>query len=74
MQTIALGVGKQWDHAVKHKELYLVTCNGTWWRIIWEKGYIYIYRLGHYAVQQKLIEHCKSTIIEKMKILKNHHL
>ena len=26
-------------------------------------------RLGYFAVQQKLTEHCKSTIIEKVKIL-----
>ena len=40
----ALGVDKQWDPAVQHRELYLVTCDGTWWRIIWEKRiYIYIY-------------------------------
>ena len=30
---------------------------------------VYI-ELCHFAVQQKLIEQCKSTIIEKMKILK----
>ena len=41
MQTIAFGVDKQWDPAVEHRELYLATCDGTWWRIIWEKEYIY---------------------------------
>ena len=31
--------------------------------------YMYIYVcLGHFAVQQKLTKHCKSTIIEKIKI------
>ena len=29
MQTFASGVDKQWDPAVQHRELYLVTCNGT---------------------------------------------
>ena len=45
MQTIALGVDKQWGPAVQHKELYPITWDGTWWRIMWEKesGYIYIY-------------------------------
>ena len=42
-QTIAFGVDKQWDCAVQHSELYLVTCAGTWWRIMWEKEYIYMY-------------------------------
>ena len=32
--------------------------------------YIYIYNWGHFAVQQKLTEHCKSTIM-KNKFLKN---
>ena len=27
-------------------------------------------RLGHFAVQQKFTEHCISTIIEKIKILR----
>jgi len=31
--------------------------------------YIYVW-LGHFAVQYKLIEHCKSTIMEKIKIIK----
>ena len=36
------------------------------------KKYIYIHIyicLGHFAVQWKLTEHCKSTVIEKIKIL-----
>ena len=32
--------------------------------------YIYIYMwMGHFAIQQKLTEHCKLTITEKIKIL-----
>ena len=27
-------------------------------------------RVGHFAIQQKLTEHCKSTIMEKIKIIK----
>ena len=42
MQTIAFGVDKQWDFAVEHRELYPVTCDGTWWRIMWEKEYKYM--------------------------------
>ena len=26
--------------------------------------FIYIYKLGHCAVQQKLVQHCKSTILQ----------
>ena len=37
MQTIAFGVDKQWDAAVWHRELYLVSSDGIWWRIMWEK-------------------------------------
>ena len=40
MQTIAFGVDKQWGPAVEHRELYSVTCSGTWWKIKWEKEYI----------------------------------
>ena len=81
MQTIAFGVDKQWDPAIKLRELYLVTCDGTWWRIMWEKKIcvcvcvcmcvcvsvcvcVCIW-LGQFAVQQKLTEHCKSTIVKK---------
>ena len=42
MQTITPGMDKQWDPSVWHRELYLVTCNGTWQKIMWEKEYIYI--------------------------------
>ena len=24
------------------RTIYLITCNGTWWRIMWEKEYIYM--------------------------------
>ena len=69
--------------------IYLVTCDGTWWRIIREKEYMCIHVcicmcvcacvcvyewLGYFAVQRKLIEHCKSTVIEKTKILKNIYI
>ena len=41
----------------------------TWWKMVREKECAYMW-LGHFAVQQKLIEHFKSTITEKIKILK----
>ena len=40
MQTIAFGMDEHWDPAVQRWELYLVTCDGTWWRIMGEKEYI----------------------------------
>ena len=30
MQTIAFGMDKQWDAAVLHWELYVVTYDGAW--------------------------------------------
>ena len=58
MQTIACGMDKQQDPAVEHSELYQVTCDGTWWRKMWEKEYIHMYIyiyvcvwLSHFAVQ-----------------------
>ena len=42
----------------------LITYDGTWQRIMWEKECIYIW-LGHFAVQQKLADHCKSIIIKR---------
>ena len=32
-----------------------------------KRMYIYMYEWGHFAVQQNLTEHCKSTIIKKLK-------
>ena len=45
-----------------------------WWKMMWDnmrkRMYVYIYVwLGHFAIQQKLTEYCKSTIIERIKIL-----
>ena len=31
-------------------------------------------RLGHFAVQQKIDEHCKPTIMEKIKIIKKKYI
>ena len=36
----------------------------TWWKIVWKKWmYVYVW-LGHFAVQKKLKEYCKSSIIK----------
>ena len=42
MQTIAFGMDKQWDPAVYHWKLYLVTYDRAWWKIIWIKECIYV--------------------------------
>ena len=72
MQTIAFGVDKQWDFAVEHRELYPVTCDGTWWRIMWEKEYIYdwvpLLHNGNWQSKSIIIK------IKKLKRQKNHTL
>ena len=51
MPTTAFGMDKKWDPAVEHWELYVVTCDGAWWRIMWKKEGIYVrVWLGHFAV------------------------
>ena len=44
MQTISFGMDKQWDPAIYStgNYIYLVTCDGTWWRIMGEKECIYV--------------------------------
>ena len=50
--------------------------NHLWWNMmednvrkkcIYTHTHIYIYKLGHFSVQHKFTEHCKSTIIIKKK-------
>ena len=77
--SITFRMGKQWGPTVQHRKLCPVSWNRTLWGMIWEKEYIrivcmyvwlgqYIYVcmyvwLGQFAVQQKLTQHCKSTIL-----------
>ena len=42
MPTIPFGLNKQWGPSVQHRELYPITCDGTWWKIIWGKECVYI--------------------------------
>ena len=59
---------KQWGPAAQHRELHPISWDRPWWKIVWEKQsmgkrmYIHV-RLGHYAVQQKLTQHYKSTTL-----------
>ena len=66
MQTTTFGMDKHWGPTVQHKELYPISWVRIWSKLVWKKMYIYVH-LGHFAVQQKLKEHCKSTIIKKEK-------
>ena len=43
---------------------------GTWWRIMWEKECIYVWDWVTLLYSRKLTEHCKLTIIEKIKIIR----
>ena len=62
MQTVTFRMNRQWGPAIQHRELCPITCDGTWKRVrtdVW---------LDQFAVQQKLTEQCKSTIIKFLKI------
>ena len=43
-------------------------------RKIQDSGKKYAYKLGHFAVQLKWTEHCKSTIREKIKIFEKQKI
>ena len=47
------------------------TCDEIWWRIMWEKECVCV---SHFAVQQRLREHCKSTKINSLKFKKKEWL
>ena len=41
MQTITFRMDKQWSPTVQHREVYPISCGRTWWKILWQKEYIY---------------------------------
>ena len=47
---------RQWGPAVKHKELGAITCDGTWWKIIWER--MWRCMTGSLCCTEKLTEQC----------------
>ena len=62
LRTITFRKGKQQSPTVQHRNY--IQSLGVEHDGRWEKECIYIYVwLGHDAVQQKLTEHCKSTIL-----------
>ena len=64
MQTSPFGVDKQWDLCIAQETI----SNHLWWNMLEDnvrkRMYIYAW-LGHFGVQQKSTEHCKSTITLK---------
>ena len=64
-------IDKQWGPTVQHREPYPDSCDRRWWRIILKKMYVSVW-LGHFAVQQKLARHYKSTIHIKKKVAVMH--
>ena len=46
MQITVFGMDKQRDPALQPWELYLVTCDGAWWRLMWEKECTHVCVIG----------------------------
>ena len=68
MQAIAFGVDKQWNPPMSHLWCNMMEDNVKKRMCVCVYVYTHIYVwLGHFAVQQKLTEQCKATIIEKIK-------
>ena len=67
MQTIAFGMNKQWDPALQHWGLDLVTYEGAWWNDIRKRMYISMCDWVTLLYGKKLTGHCKPTTMEKNK-------
>ena len=66
MQIITFRIDKQCGLTVEYKEIYPISWDRSWWKIIQERKCIYTYihiKLCPFSVQQKLAQHCKSTIL-----------
>ena len=62
---LTLSYHQQTHYLLYSRELYPITCDRTLWKIDNMRKRIYTYVwLGHYAVQQKLTEIYKSTILQ----------
>ena len=64
MHTFVYGMDDQWGPAIYSTgTIYSIFCAN-----LHGNGYVYIYLyLNHFAVEQKIIQNCKSTILQKMK-------
>ena len=60
---------RSWSCAIQHRELDPGSWDRLWWEIIREKECLWDAWLGHYAVQQKWTQHCKSTILSSSSLL-----
>ena len=71
MQTITCGMDKQWGPTVYSTGHYIQSLGKDQDGRQYKKGNVWSYKrgneqVGHSAVQQKLAQHCKSTIIKKI--------
>ena len=69
MPTIAFGMAKQWDPDEQPWELYLITFDGAWWRIMTEKECICVCVTGSLCCIVENWWQCKPDIKEKIKII-----
>ena len=79
MQTITFRMDEKQGPNVQYRELYSISYNKPLKRVcIYIYIYIYIYikyifmyvYLSHFAIQQRLAQHCKSTILQQKIFLK----
>ena len=73
MQTITFRMDEKQGPNVQYRELYSISYNKPLKRVciyIYIK-YIFMYvYLSHFAIQQRLAQHCKSTILQQKIFLK----
>ena len=68
--------------AAQRRELYSVSRNNLWWKRIWKKYVcvcvcVCVLVHSHFAVHQKLTQHCKSTVfpfLNRVGMERNMHL
>ena len=63
MQAAPHGLEKQQGPTVRHGEAWSISCEKSSWKEYEGRLHIYV-RLSPCAVQQKLMQHCKSSILQ----------
>ena len=66
MKTLAFGVDGQWDSCIAYGAISLITCDGTWWKIMWEKNACMYMTVSLFCTAE-LTELCKSIIMKSLK-------
>ena len=61
IQTTLYGIGNWQGPAIQHREIYSILCNNLHGK---KRMNIYMCNLIHFAIHLKLIQHCKSTILQ----------